>query len=395
MPIPDSPKRDRRRFLLQCAATGLAATTVTKFGTAAEGPAPALIARAASTPRLVIDALGGISNPNLPDDVQEGAEQGIDARSIADAKAAGLCAVNQTLGYVFGPATLAEQVAQTDRELTTWDALIAKHANSLLKVLGGKHILQAQATKKIGVIYGFQNASMLGPDATRVAYYRDRGVRVIQLTYNNRNQLGDGAMVAENRGLSDFGREVVHALNKNRLLVDLSHSGENTCLDAIATSARPIILSHTGCRAVADLPRNKSDKELRLVADKGGFVGIYFMPFLAIGRQPLAADLIAHIEHAIKTCGEDHVGLGTDGTVSPIDDMPKYLAHLKKEVADRRAKGISATGERDDIVPFLPDLSGKDKFTRLAELLAQRGHSSARIDKILGGNFLRVANEIW
>eukprot|EP01032_Pedospumella_encystans_P019861 gene19861-22574_t len=202
-------------------------------------------------------------------------------------------------------------------------------------------------------------------------------------------------MAPGNRGLTPFGRDVVQALNRHRVLVDLSHSGERTCLDAIAASSQPVAITHTGCRAVTDLPRNKTDRELRMVADKGGFVGIYFMPFLAIGRQPMAADLVAHLEHAINLCGEDHVGIGTDGYVSGIDDMPAYMRGLEKEVAQRRASGIGATGERADIVTFLPDLTGPDKFWKLADLLAKRGHNASRIDKILGLNFLRTAGGVW
>jgi membrane dipeptidase len=179
------------------------------------------------------------------------------------------------------------------------------------------------------------------------------------------------------------------------VLVDLAHSGESTCLDAIAVSDQPVIASHTGCRAIADLPRNKSDTELRLVAEKGGFVGIYFMPFLAVARQPTASDLIAHLEHAIQVCGEDHVGIGTDGQVPKVDDMPAYLDDLKKEVEQRRASGIGAAGERADIVKFLPDLDGPEKFRKLADLLSRRGHSRTRIEKIMGLNFLRVAQRVW
>ncbi|WP_229256756.1 dipeptidase [Duganella lactea] len=202
-------------------------------------------------------------------------------------------------------------------------------------------------------------------------------------------------MVPTNRGLTPFGHDVVAELNRHRVVVDLSHSGEQICLDATAASKAPVMITHTGCRAVTDLPRNKSDKELRRVADQGGFVGIYFMPFLATGRQPTAEDLIRHIEHAIDICGEDHVGIGTDGSVTQIDHMADYLKELEDEVRQRRAAGISAPGERPDIVPFLPDLMGVDKFRRLADLLARRGHNSGRIEKILGTNFLRVADSVW
>jgi membrane dipeptidase len=97
----------------------------------------------------------------------------------------------------------------------------------------------------------------------------------------------------------------------------------------------------------------------------------------------------------VQVCGEDHVGIGTDGTVPQIDDMAAYMKSLEEEVRQRRASGVGATGERADIVPFLPDLVGSAKFRKLADLLAKRGHSSSRIDKIMGANFLRVAGGVW
>ncbi len=340
---------------------------------------------------IIIDGLGGISNSNLGD-TDERPDRGIDARALADAHASGLCAFNQTIGYVYGPDDPFEMSV---REIGMWDQLIRSRPQDLLKVYSGDDIRQAHASGRVGIILGFQNSAMMGTDAKRAALFANLGVKVIQLTYNGRNQLGDGSMVAENHGLNEFGREVVHELNRSRVMVDLSHSGEQTCIDAVAASEQPIIISHTGCRAVADLPRNKSDRELRLVAGKGGVVGIYFMPFLAIDRQPTANDLIAHIEHALTVCGEDHVSIGSDGSVPKIDDMQKYYADLKKEVEMRRATGIGATGERADIVPFLPDLQGADKFWRLADLLQKRGHKATVIDKVLGANFLRLADAVW
>ncbi len=345
------------------------------------------------TQPMIIDSLGGITNPNLtPAQQEDELTMGIDQRAIDDALASGLTAFNMTMGYVFGQEDPFEQ---TVRQIAAWDALIRRKSQSLRKVWNVKDIQAARANKQLGVIYGFQNAVMMGDNEQRVGLFANLGVRVIQLTYNTRNTLGDGSMVPENHGLTEFGRKVVHELNRHRVLVDLSHSGEQTCLDAIAVSSQPIIISHTGCRALTNLPRNKTDRELRLVADSGGFVGIYFMPFLAIDRQPGAQDLIAHIEHAIHVCGEDHVGIGTDGSVSQIDDMQGYMAELKKEVDHRRSTGIGAAGERADIVPFLPDLSGPGKFMQLADLLAKRGHSSGRIEKILGSNFMSAAERIW
>jgi membrane dipeptidase len=385
--IAPGPAMPRRRFLNQCAGAGLAAGSLSAFAADVAGTA-------GNTPKrmLIIDTLGEFTDPNLPESDTKGPDLGVDARALADVKASGLSAVNLTIGYVFGKE---EPFEKSVSDIGLWDALIRRRPDALAKVLTANDIRQAHAHGKLGVIYGFQNAIMMGSDAKRAALFANLGVRVIQLTYNVRNQLGDGSMVPENKGLTEFGREVVHELNRNRVLVDLSHSGENICLDAVAVSDGPIIISHTGCRALADLPRNKTDKELRLVAEKGGYVGMYFMPFLAIGRQPMADDLIAHIDHAVQVCGEDHVGIGTDGTVPDIDNMPQFLETFRKEVEMRRKTGIGASGERGDIVKFLPDLNGPQKFHKLADLLSRRGYSEARIEKIMGGNFLRVAEHVW
>ena len=365
---------------------------------AAAAPAGAAPKHARAKPRpLIVNALGGLENPNLDLARPPGApartdQPDIDARAIADAKASGLSAVNITLGYVAGPMEPYEYTIQT---IGVWDRILRDHAADLIKVDRAADILRARDEGKIGVIYGFQNALQVGDKLERIDTFGDLGVGVIQLTYNPRNPLGDGSMAPENRGLTPFGRQVVERLNANRIMVDLSHSGEHTCLDAIAASKQPISINHTGCRALADLPRNKTDAELRGVAEKGGFVGIFFMPFLNLSGHASAADVVAHIEHAVKVCGEDHVGIGTDGDVTGIDDLTAYQSHLAHEVAERAKAGIGATGERADTYPFVVDLRGKEQFHKLARLLKARGYRQARIDKILGLNFIAYAREVW
>tara|TARA_R110001606_G_scaffold399036_1_gene580064 strand:- start:2718 stop:3932 length:1215 start_codon:yes stop_codon:yes gene_type:complete len=389
----------RRGVIRFAAGTMTAGLTLGATGAAAKTGADRPTAGGAKGRKpLIIDALGGISNVNLRM-LPEGKsgdpaelDKGIDARALDDVHASGVSAVNITIGYVAGEM---EPFEHSVREVGQWDALIRRKSGHLTKVLTAQDIRDAHISGKTGVILGFQNAAMMGDDASRVEIFANLGVRVIQLTYNIRNQIGDGSMVPENRGLTEFGREVVAQLNANNILVDLSHSGERTCLDALAASKVPIAITHSGCRAVTDLPRNKSDQELKMLADKGGVAGIYYMPFLATGRQALAADLVAHMEHAINVCGEDHVGIGSDGGVSAVDDMPAYRAMIRKEVAARRAAGIGAKGETADIVPMLPDLQGPDKYWKLADMLEARGHKAARIDKILGGNFLRLMDDVW
>jgi len=337
---------------------------------------------------VVINALGGLIDPNL----EQTKRASITPRIVKDARDSGMTAVNWTIGYVAGPQ---EPFQQSVADVGQYDALIRANPKDLIKILSVADIARAKAEKKIGVIYGFQNAAMMGDDPSRVDIFADLGVRIIQLTYNLRNQLGDGSIVPEGRGLTDFGRQVVERLNANRVMVDLSHSGRQICLDAARASKQPVSINHTGCRALTDLPRNKTDEELRLVAEKGGFVGIYFMPFLNLSGHAGAVDVVAHIEHALNVCGEDHVGLGTDGGTTPIDDLDKYADALRKEHEDRKAKGIAAPGERADTHPFVDDLRGPDQFRKLYRLLAERGHKPARIEKIMGANFVRYARDIW
>jgi membrane dipeptidase len=228
-----------------------------------------------------------------------------------------------------------------------------------------------------------------------VDVFADLGVRVIQLTYNPANKIGGGSAAPENHGLTPFGHEVIDRLNAKRVMVDLSHSGRKTCLEATRASKQPVSINHTGCRALNDLPRNKTDEELRLVSSAGGFVGIYFMPFLNPAGHAMAQDVVAHLDHAINVCGEDHVGIGTDGTVTSIDDLKGYKSVLAEEVAARRKAGVSAAGERPDTLPFVVDLRGVNQFYDLAERLAARGYTTARIEKILGRNFVRYATDVW
>ena len=352
---------------------------------------------------VVINALGGISNQNLwarsvgheNENVGQASIRrirSIDARAIKDTHASGTTAINVTLGYVAGPE---EPYEYTIDDIAEWDALIRQYQNDLLKVWTVDDILKAKQENKIGIIFGFQNAESVGNKLERINTFSGLGVRIVQLTYNDRNQIGDGSAVAENQGLTPFGFELIEALNKNRILIDLSHSSENTCLDAVKASRIPITISHTGCRALTDLPRNKSDDELRLVAQKGGVVGIYFMPFLKADGQARAVDVVQHIEHALNICGEDHVGIGTDGDATVIDDMAMYRSAIAGEVRQRAQAGVGAAGESSEVVPLIPDLMGPAQFQKLADLLLMRGHSSARIEKILGGNFLRLMREVW
>ena len=386
-----------RRKFIQLTSAGLAALPFGLKSPPVQARSPVI------RDMIIINALGGLSNQNLWVESRSSQRKGeggnlikrmrsVDARAINDTHASGTTAINVTLGYVSGPEAPYEY---TIKDIAEWNSIIREQRADLVKIWSAEDILAAKRENKIGIIFGFQNAAGVGNDTDDVKVFANLGVRIIQLTYNDRNQIGDGCAVQENSGLTSFGHEVVEALNQYKVLVDLSHSGEQTCLDAIKTSKAPITISHTGCRAITDLPRNKTDEELRLVAEGGGVIGIYFMPFLKQDGHALAEDVVRHIEHALDVCGEDHVGIGTDGDATAIDDMTKYRVAIAGEVEQRKKAGIGASGESSQVVPLVPDLMGPTQFQKLADMLHKRGHSTNSIEKLLGLNFLRLVKEVW
>ncbi|GAG53743.1 unnamed protein product, partial [marine sediment metagenome] len=139
-----------------------------------------------------------------------------------------------------------------------------------------------------------------------------------------------------------MGHESIERMNELGILVDLSHCGRRTAADAISTSQRPVSFTHTGMYTLANHPRHRSDEELKAVAESGGVIGIFVMPYLAKGDQPTADDVIMHLEHAIKIAGEDHVSMGTDGAISPTTLTPEFIENFRKTTRLRAEMGIAA-----------------------------------------------------
>ena len=337
---------------------------------------------------IVIDALGGPGGfqPGVPDDAP------LSSKFVADARASGITAVNLTVGDVGnGPDRFEKAIsaiAWAEHELTA-------HPDAFLKVSRPSDLALAKSTNRLGLIFGFEDSSMLEGNLKRLSLFYDLGVRICQPTYNQRGLMGDGCLEPNDGGLSRLGRDFVAEMNRLNMLLDLSHGGPRTVAEAIAASKAPAIISHTGCRALADLPRNTRDSELKALANRGGVAGIYFMPFLRTSGQPHAEDLIRHLEHAVDVCGEDHVGIGTDGAISRIELNKAYADFQRKFVEDRVKRGISAPGESPDVFNLIPEYNSPRRFKTLADDLSRRGWHASRIDKILGANFSRVFSVVW
>lgn len=338
---------------------------------------------------IVIDNLATPGPFNVPDGF---ARPWTDAM-VANAKASGITAVNVTLSG--GGALGASAFEQTVRNLAFVERELDAHPDAFARVRTVADLRRAKAERKVGLIAGFQDTVMFESDLERVALFHGLGVRIVQLTYNVRNLVGDGCLEPGNAGLSAFGRAVVSRMNTLGMLVDVSHCGRRTTDDATTHSTAPIAATHTSCAALADVPRAKTDEQLRRIADRGGVIGIYMMPFLRSTGQPNGDDFIRHLEHAVNVAGEDHVGVGSDNSITPLDLTPEFRALHASFVRQRRAQGISAPGEDEQVFNHVPDLDQPRRMERIAERLAARGHPAARIEKLLGGNWLRLFAASW
>jgi membrane dipeptidase len=303
------------------------------------------------------------------------------------------CGLSATNFTIVGPGADFEK---TVRAVAFVSAAAERHADRLLVARAGADLERARREGKLALILGFQTTEMLGADPARIDVFRRLGVRVMQVTYNDRNLWGDGCLEPGNAGLSRLGRQAVERMNASGVTIDVSHCGDRTTRDTIESSSKPILVSHAGCRAVFDHPRNKDDGALKALADRGGVVGIYLMPFLSAGPGPITPDdLFRHVGHAWKVAGEDHLGIGTDQGLRPVADTPAYRRVLAEEIAQRKRAGVSAPGESVDRPPFIPEFNRADRFALLADDFARRGMPPRIVDKVLGRNFERVLTQTW
>jgi membrane dipeptidase len=335
---------------------------------------------------IVIDALASPGPFNVPDSLAHP----LTDEMVRNARLSGITALNLTLGaggqghQSFDNAVVS--IGYWERELTA-------HPGTFTKVRSVTELEDAKASGRLGLIYGFQDSAMLEGDLERLQLFHNLGVRIIQLTYNVQNLAGDGCLEAASGGLSRFGHSLVERMNDLGMLVDLSHCSAPTTRDGIEASRSPVAITHSGCKAVYDHPRSKSDEVLQSMADRGGVLGIYLMPFLNASGPARATDVLRHIEHAVNVCGEDHVGIGSDQSITPVRLTPEYAEQQRVFSEQRQRLGIAAP--REDELLFVPDINMPRRLETIADMLLRNNHSEARVEKIIGGNFARLFAEVW
>ncbi|MFR9649172.1 MAG: membrane dipeptidase [Rikenellaceae bacterium] len=237
-------------------------------------------------------------------------------------------------------------------------SLDVEQCDGVVQVRSARELLDAKLNGLRSVMLGVENGAGLGGDISMVSTLRDMGVIYVTLCHNGTNDICDSARgEALHDGVSEFGREVIHRLNEEGILVDVSHSSEKSTLDAVKLSGKPVIASHSSCKALCNHPRNLSDECIVAIAQSGGVVQICgYGGFLAEGREATLYDLVEHIEYAVSLVGYEHVGVGSD-----FD-------------GDGGVEGFD----------------GANEFMNVTVELLRRGHSAVDVAKIMGGNILRV-----
>ncbi|HEX2082982.1 MAG TPA: membrane dipeptidase, partial [Xanthomonadaceae bacterium] len=264
---------------------------------------------------------------------------------------------------------------------------VGRNAELFCLVDKAQDLDRAKAQRKIAVIMGVQNADHFR-QASDVEKFHQLGQRCAQLTYNSQNYIGTGSTDRIDAGISDYGAEIIQAMNAAGMLIDASHCGDRTTLDAIELSKKPIAITHSNCRALVAHPRLKTDEAIRKLAAKGGVIGITGVRMFVRDRDPTTVEhMVDHIDHVARLVGIEHVGVGSDADLNGYDDMPP------DQLKELRASFKASYAFRDKL-----DIDGFDhprKIYDLTEALIRRGYSDPDIEGVLGGNFRRLLGGIW
>ena len=370
-----------RRTMLKGAAAGLAFPMISRGNFAfAAAPGRTYSARAIKVVResLVIDMLAPLKldfDPKFFDHPFGPAD-------LAKFKASGITGFHHSVG-IGGPGAKTQALDY----LASYQGWVGRQADDFTLVGTVADLDHAKAEGKAAIIMGLQNAEQF-ETADDVQYFYRLGLRCAQLTYNSQNMIGSGSTDRADGGVSDFGEEIIKAMNKVGMLVDTSHCGERTTLDAIALSPKAIAVTHSNCKALNPHPRNKSDEVIRNLAAKGGVMGITGVRMFIKAKDPTTvSDMADHIDHVAKLVGIEHVGIGSDADLDGYDDMPP------DQYKQLKASYKASYAFRDKI-----DIDGFDhpqKIFDLTEQLIRRGYSDDNIRLVLGGNFRRLLGATW
>jgi len=269
-----------------------------------------------------------------------------------------------------------------------WNSFIVDLPDWFMRIDSVADLEKVHGSGRVGVLLGLQDSDHFrAPDD--VTLFHSLGQRVSQLTYNSRNRIGNGSTERVDGGVSDFGVSIIERMNQVGMVVDVSHSGDQTTLDACELSSKPVLFTHSNARVLTPgHPRCKTDEAIRAMAATGGVMGVTTVRNFVSDREPTTIEsYLDHFDHIRDLIGPEHLGIGSDIDLDGYDDLPEEIyTQLKSGYKDSYAF-------RDKI-----DIEGVDHPKRMfdtTEGLIRRGYTDADIEGILGGNFSRVLGEIW
>ncbi|HZQ21688.1 MAG TPA: membrane dipeptidase [Terriglobales bacterium] len=326
---------------------------------------------------IIIDDLSGFSPK------PEQADAGFGA-----VKQSGVTIVGPTLGDVEPEKAYESTVS----ELAKTASAIARYPERMMWIRNFADVLAVKKQGKLGILANVQNSACIGHDLKRLDIFYDLGLRQMQLTFNWRNWVGDGCTERTQAGLSWYGLDVVHRMNELGMIVDVGHTGYQSTLDAVEASSKPIVYSHTNCKALCNHPRNKTDDQIRALAKKGGVVGLScFNWFVSDKPQSNLSDLLDHFDHVAKLVGPDYIGIGSDfslaGWAGRTPDA-EWERH-KNLYGEREWKMLKGR-----FPPYIEEVNGPHRYRTIAEGLQRRGWDVNDIAKVLGLNFVRLYQQV-
>ena len=315
----------------------------------------------------VIDMLGLLTLDYKKLSAWRAQPQSFGPADVERLKESGITVFHPAVGYISG-----DIYAESSADIAAWDAFVVARPDYFIRVDSAADVQRAKAAGKIGIIIGQQNSNHFRTVDDVDAFYK-LGQRVSQLTYHD-NPLGGGSSDPEDKGLTPYGQRVLERMNGLGMAVDVSHCGDRTTLDAIEASVKPVLVTHSNCRALVPYSaRCKTDAAIRKRSARGGVLGVTLVRlFVGTGAQVTIENALDHVDHVARIAGVEHVGLGTD-----VDLVGRDLAIAPKKKSD------------------LDEIHYAKKVFELTEGLIRRNYSKSDIGLILGGNFQRVLGEIW
>ncbi|MGY0615527.1 dipeptidase [Vibrio sp. FJH11] len=302
-----------------------------------------------------------------------------DRALFEDMRKGGITAANCTV-------SVWEGFQNTVNNIVEMNNLLEENNDLVIKVRTTDDIRKAKQQGKTGIMMGFQNAHAFEDQLGYVQVFKDLGVGVVQMCYNTQNLVGTGCYERDG-GLSGFGHEIVAEMNKVGIMCDLSHVGAKTSKEVILASEKPVCYSHCLPSGLKDHPRNKSDEDLKFIADHGGFVGVtMFAPFLKNGIHSTIEDYVEAIAYIFNLVGEDQIGIGTDFTQGHGQPFFEWLTHDKGY-----ARRLTNFGE----IINPEGIRTLGEFPNLTDALLRHGFTETQVRKIMGENWLRVLGEVW